>query len=214
MVVSKQMRDRADPLFPILATAVSIVVLGSVVLVFYPKLSGVLGGRGEALERPPAPTANVHVWACRSVTGAAILLKPYTLDNEGLEPALDLEGVTLHYLLLSVFNFSGPDPVLVDLSGASLLSPEGGAPLLPVARFVRKDVPATLRPVLRALGALEQRIEVAPGRSGQLLLAVSADPSDRTAFVSGEYSFERVEISRQKLAAWLQRPDWKGFLDF
>ena len=214
MVGSKQMRERADPLFPILATAVSIVVLGSVVLVFYPKLSSVLAGHGEAVARPPAPTANVHVWACRSVTGAALLLKPYSLDGAGLEPALDLEGVTLHYLLLSVFNFSGPDAVRVDLSQAALLSPEGGAALLPVAVFVRKDAPATLRPVLRALGALEKQIEVAPGRSGQLLLAVTDDPGERTAFVSGEYAFERVEISRQRLAAWLERPDWKGFQDF
>jgi hypothetical protein len=208
------MRERADPLFPILATAVSIVVLGSVVLVFYPKLSGVLGGRGEAVERPPEPTANVHVWACRSVEGAALLLKPYALDREGLEPALDTEGVTLHYLLLSVFNFSAPNPVLIDLGQAAILSPEGGAALVPVAGFVRADAPASLRPVLRALGALATRIEVAPGRSGQLLLAVTADPSERTAFVTGEYSFERVEISRQKLAAWLNRPDWKGFEDF
>jgi len=208
------MRNRADPFFPILATAVSIVVLGSVVLVFYPKLSGVLDGHGEAVERPPAPTANVHVWACRSVDGAALLLKPYALDDEGLDTTLDLEGVTLHYLLLSVFNFSSPDPVRIDLSQASLLSPEGGTALVPVAKFLRADPPATLQPVLRALGALEKRIDVAPGRSGQLLLAVTDDPSDRTAFVSGQYSFERVEISRQRLAAWLERPDWKGFLDF
>ena len=58
------------------------------------------------------------------------------------------------------------------------------------------------------------RREAGTGRSGQLLLAVTADPSERTAFVSGEYAFKRVEISRQRLAAWLERPDWKGFKDF
>ncbi|MEE8106421.1 MAG: hypothetical protein V3T86_12870 [Planctomycetota bacterium] len=207
------MQERSDPLFPLLATMVSVVVLSVVVLVFLPRI--LRPGDGEALDPPPGPSATVPVWACRTVAGAALLLQAHVPAQTGFADAF-LDG-PYQFVLLTVHNFDGPDPVTIDFS-KGLVSPEGGATLQPVGELLKKPVEPRWKTLLGALGTGSE-IVVTRGRSGQMLLALAGDPESdsvakRTVFQTGGLKFERREISRSRLAAWLDRPDWSEFEGF
>lgn len=196
-----------------MATMVSVVVLAVVVLVFLPRI--LRPGDGDALDPPPGPTATVPVWACRSIAGAALLLQPHVPAQAGFAEAF--RDGPYQFVLLTVHNFDGPDPVTIDFS-SGLVSPEGGATLQPVGRLLKTPVPARWKTLFGALGT-GSKIVVTRGRSGQMLLAVAGDPESdpvakRRAFQTGALKFERREISRSRLAAWLDRPDWSGFEEF
>jgi hypothetical protein len=205
------MRTRSDPLVPLLATAVSLVLAGAVGLVLYPRFARWLGpGEGAVHATAPSPGDPVPVWICRRVPGVALLLRG------GVEEAVlaeALEGGPYQLLTLHVYNFNREEPFELVLPQGGFASPEGGEPAWPVARLVRADAPARLRPVLLGLGAVDS-LRVPRGHRAQALLAVRDEPARRTAFVSGELMFERKELERQELARWQQRPDLKRFEDF
>jgi hypothetical protein len=189
------MQKRSDPLIPILGSAVSLVVLGAVLLVFYPRVSSWFAQDDAAVIQPLVDLeAEVPLWKCTSSDGVAMLIEPMLMAGDGTDPALDsmLEG--------------GPYRYLRD-------SPEGGARLFPAAARVRPGLSAVARTVLSGLGSVPV-LEVPPGRHGQILLVTTADVTARTAFVSGELRFERRKVTRYALAAWRERPEFKTFQDF
>jgi hypothetical protein len=205
------MRARTDPLVPLLATAVSLVLIGAVGLVLYPRFARWLGPEEGAVHGTmPGPDDPVPVWICRGVEGVALLLRG------GVEEAVlaeALEGGPYQLLTLHVYNFSREEPFELVLPREGFASPEGGEPARPAFGLVRPDAPARLKPVLLGLGAVEA-LRVPKGHRAQALLAVRDDAARRTAFVSGVLTFERKELARQELARWEQRPDLKGFEDF
>ncbi|MHC4547442.1 MAG: hypothetical protein ACYTEZ_01585 [Planctomycetota bacterium] len=205
------MRQRSDPLVPLLAAAVAVVVVGAIGLIFYPRLSRWLGpDRAFVVGAPPSPTATVPVWICRTEDGVALMLEAGS--DAGTAETLDraLEDGPYRYLRLSVYNFGRPHAFALELPQAGFTSPEGGAPALPAAARLRADVADHLRAVLRGLGAVA-RLDVAQGRTGHALLVTKQDPERRTAFVSGALRFERKEVQRRVLASWQRRPDWEKF---
>jgi hypothetical protein len=198
------MRERSDPLVPLLGLAVALVVVGAFGAVFYPRLVRWLGPhRASVVGQPPSPTATVPVWISRTEDGVALVIEADW--DPGTAPALDraLEGGPHRYLRLSVYNFAHE----------GFASPEGGDPARPAAFLLRPDAAEHLRAVLRGLGAV-RHLEVAKGCSGHALLVTAADPRRRTAFVSGKLRFERRELQRRVLAAWQNKPDWEEFNDF
>jgi len=204
------MSERKDPLLPLLATAVSLVLAASI-FHFYPRVSRWIGSDVPAVvgERE-APDGAVPVWVCRSVEGVALLLSGNG-EEEGLAEAF--EDGPYRLLTLHVYNFAREEPFELDLPAAGLVSPEGGEPALPAAQLLRADLPARLRPIVLALGAVPS-LRVPKGHAGKALLALRGDPSKRTAFVSGPLTFERRELERTTLARFEQRPDPKQFEDF
>jgi hypothetical protein len=208
------MRERSDPLVPLLGLAVTIVVVGAFGVVFYPRIARWLGPHEESVVgEPPSPTATVPVWISRTSDGVALVLEADW--DGGTARALDraLEGGPYRYLRLSVYNFAREAGYLLELPRAGFVSPEGGEPVRPAAFVLRADAGEHLRAVLRGLGAVA-RLEVAKGRSGHALLVTQEDPRRRTAFVSGDLRFERRELQRRVLASWQNRPDWEEFNDF
>jgi len=206
------MRERTDPLVPLLGVAVFAVVLGAIGLVFYPRIAEWVD-RDERVDAVlVSPDARVPVWVCRGVEGVALLMEPLTERElgEGLADAL-VPGGPRAFLRLAVYNFAAKEPYVLELPAAGFASPEGGAPAVPVAGLVRPDVEPRLRPILSGLGAVT-RLAVAEGRRGQALLAVPDDPQRRTAFVSGELRFERKEVTRWNLARWQRQPSLSEFL--
>jgi len=208
------MRERTDPLVPLLGLAVALVVVGAFGVVFYPRFVRWLGPHeASVVGEPPSPTATVPVWISRTQDGVALVLEA---DSDvGTARALDLalEGGPYSYLRLSVYNFAREAEFLLELPRAGFASPEGGEPARPAAFVLRPDASEHLQTVLRGLGAVA-RLEVAKGRSGHALLVTEGDPRRRTAFVSGELRFERRELQRRVLASWQKRPDWEEFNDF
>ena len=207
------MQERSDPLFPLLATMVSVVVLSVVVLVFLPRI--LRPGDGDPLDQPPGPSATVPVWACRTVTGAALLLQAHVPAQTEFTAAF--KDGTYQFVLLTVHNFKGPDPLTVDLSNG-LSSPEGGQPLYTADQYLKLPIAPRWKALFGALGT-GSKLVVQKGRSGQLLLALAADAATdaiekRTEFTTGDLKFEKREISRSRLAAWLDRPDWSEFEGF
>ena len=102
------MRERPDPLVPVLGSAVAVVVIGVVGLVFVPRISRWFGpGQDSVVARPPSPAAVVPVWVCRSHEGVALLLEE--VFSEATSEVLDraFSGGRHHYLRLSVCNFAG-----------------------------------------------------------------------------------------------------------
>lgn len=208
------MRHRADPLVPILGSAVALLVVFTVGFIFYPRVAHWLEVRSSpALERNGERERNVPVWVCRSEEGVALILRPAPdLDAAAaLEPAL--APGTRRYLLLSVYNFAREAPYVFSVPQEGLASPEGGPRATPVSRLVRPEAPEHLRAILRGLGAAD-RVQVEPGHCGKLLLAADGEPAPGTAFAAGSLRFERREIGRRTLAAWEARPDLSRFLDF
>ncbi|MHC4959777.1 MAG: hypothetical protein ACYTGN_15550 [Planctomycetota bacterium] len=201
---------RTDPMVPILASAVGLVVVGAIGLVFYPRVARMLGpDRAQIRGVRPSPASTIPVWVCRSVEGVALLLEGLGATQE-IDAAV--EDGPYHYLRLSVVNFGGDEPYVVPLSGA-LTSPGGGPSAVAVARILKGDVPGHLQPVLRGLGAVEG-LEVAKGHRGQALFGLKNDPASRSAFALGSLMFERRELERQTIAAWRRDPDLKKFMDF
>lgn len=204
------MRERKDPLLPLLGAAVSLILVASAIH-FYPYFA-----RRLASPRPPvtgavaSPDDAVPVWVCRSVDGVALLLR-VEAEDKGLADAL--KGGPYGFLTLHVYNFAREAPFELNLPEAGFASPEGGDALVPAARLVRPDAPPRLRPVLLGLGAVDS-LRVEKGHGAQALLVVRGDPSRRTAFVSGDLTFERRELERRVLARFEQRPDAKQFEDF
>jgi hypothetical protein len=208
------MRERSDPLVPLLGLAVALIVVGAFGVVFYPRVVRWLGPRQESVVgEPPSPTATVPVWISRTEDGVALVIEADW--DPGTAPALDraLKGGPYRYLRLSVYNFAHEGPFRLELPPQGFASPEGGEPARPAASVLRADAAEHLRAVLRGLGAVAQ-LEVAQGCSGHALLVTGADPRRRTAFVSGELRFERRELPRRVLASWQNRPDWEEFNDF
>jgi hypothetical protein len=204
------MPERKDPMLPLLATAVSLVLVASA-FHFYPRISQWIGPRVDAVSgEHEAGDVAVPVWVCRGVDGVGLLL---SADGhaEGLDDAF--AGGPYRLLTLRVYNFAREEPFDLALPEKGFLSPEGGDPALPAASLVKGDIPATLRPVLLALGAVPA-LRVPKGHAGKALLAVRGDPSRRTAFVSGPLTFERRELERRALARFEQRPDRKQFEEF
>jgi len=204
------MRERKDPLLPLLAAAVSLVLVASI-FHFYPRVTRWLGsGVAAVAEEREAPEAAVPVWVCGAVKGVALLLNA-SPDDERIADAF--EGGPYRFLTLHVYNFASDEPFELKLPDAGLASPEGGEPALPAARFLKEEPPAPLRPVLLALGAVPS-LRVPKGHEGKALFALRGDPAKRTAFVSGELTFERKVLERRVLAQFEQRPDAKQFEDF
>jgi hypothetical protein len=208
------MRERTDPLVPLLALAVVLVVVGAFGVVFYPRVVRWLGPHEESVVgEPPSPTATVPVWIGRTGDGVALVIEADW--DPGTARALDraLSGGPYRYLRLSVYNFAREAPFVLDLPEKGFASPEGGEPARPAAFLLRPDAAEHLQAVLRGLGAVP-RLEVAMGCAGHALLVTAADPRRRTAFVSGELRFERRELPRRVLASWQREPDWEEFNDF
>lgn len=203
-------RERRDPLLPMLATAVSLVLVAAV-FHFYPRVSRWLGPDVPAVVgEPQSPDDAVPVWVCRGIDGVGLLLRG-SRDDDGLGEAF--EGGPYRFLTLHVWNFAREEPFDLVLPEKGFVSPEGGDPALPAARLVKGDAPPRLRPVLLGLGAVTS-LRVPKGHAGKALLAVRGDPGQRTAFVSGALTFERRELERRTLAQFEQRPDRKQFEDF
>jgi hypothetical protein len=208
------MRERSDPLVPLLGLAVALVVVGAFGVVFYPRVVRWLGPHeASVVGEPPSPTATVPVWISHTEDGVALVLEADW--DKGTARVLDgaLEGGPYRYLRLSVYNFAREGVFLLELPRAGFVSPEGGEPARPAAFVLRADAAEHLQAVLRGLGAVA-RLEVEKGRSGHALLVTAEDPQRRTAFVSGELRFERRELQRHVLASWQKRPDWEEFNDF
>jgi hypothetical protein len=204
------MPERKDPMLPLLATAVSLVLVASV-FHFYPRISQWLGPGVESVSSEhEAGDAAVPVWVCRGVDGVGLLLSGDG-HHEGLGDAF--VGGPYRLLTLHVYNFAREEPFDLTLPEKGFLSPEGGEPALPAAALVKGDAPAALRPVLLALGAVPS-LRVPKGHAGKALLAVRGDPGRRTAFVSGPLTFERKELERKTLARFEQSPDRKQFEEF
>lgn len=208
------MRKRQDPLVPILGSAVAVVVLGAIVLVFVPRISRWFGPdeafvTGETL----SPASRVPVWVCRGVEGVALLLE--SRFDAAAEKALDaaFDGGAHHYLTLTVYNFARSEPFVLTPPVEGMPSPEGGPPAVPAFLRLRADLPAHLAAVVLGLGAAPG-LRVERGHMGHLLLALDADPEERGAFACGALIFERRVVARRFLAAWQRRPDLKGFLEF
>jgi hypothetical protein len=204
------MPERKDPMLPLLATAVSLVLVASV-FHFYPRISQWLGPSVDAVSsEQEAGDVAVPVWVCRGVEGVGLLLSGDG-HHEGLGDAFP--GGPYSLLTLHVYNFARDEPFDLTLPEKGFLSPEGGEPALPAISLVSADAPAALRPVLLALGAVPS-LRVPKGHAGKALLAVRGDPLRRTAFVSGPLTFERRELERKTLARFEQRPDRKQFEEF
>lgn len=197
-------------MLPLLATAVSLVLVASV-FHFYPRISQWLGPGLDAVTNDhEAGDAAVPVWVCRGIDGVGMLLAS---DGQRAELGEALEGGPYSLLTLHVWNFARDEPFDLALPEKGLLSPEGGDPALPVALLVKPDASPAVRPILLALGAVPS-LRVPKGHSGKALLAVRGDPTRRTAFVSGPFTFERRELERRALARFAQRPDRKQFEEF
>lgn len=208
------MRERPDPLVPILGSAVALVVAAAITLHFYPRISRWIEVRSrESVDPPPPPDDRVPVWVCRPEEGVALLLEtgPEVAAASALDQAL--RAGPRHLLRLTVYNFAREEPYALALPPEGYDSPEGGPPALPAVALAAADPPPRLRVALEGLGFVD-RVEVPKGRTGKLLLVVAEDPSLRTAFVSGALRFERRQLERRLLAAWQAKPDWKGFQDF
>ena len=208
------MRQRFDPLVPILGSAVALVVIGAAAFIFYPALSRFFGPGQPAVAREQAsPSAIVPVWVCRAESGVALMLESGC--DQGSARALDrgLVGGPHRYLRLSVYNFARKEPFLLELPREGFDTPEGGPRARPAAHLLRPDAPAHLLAVLRGLGAVTD-LRVGLGRNGHALLVVSGDPSSRTAFVSGRLRFERRELERLALASWRAQPALETFLEW
>jgi hypothetical protein len=204
------MPERKDPMLPLLASAVSLVLVASV-FHFYPRISRWLGPEVDAVANAHEEAdAAVPVWVCRGVDGVGLLLAGDG-QHEGLGDAF--EGGPYRLLTLHVWNFARDEPFELALPETGFVSPEGGEPALPAAALVKADVPATLKPILLASGAVPS-VRVPKGHAGKALLAVKGDPARRTAFVSGGLMFERKELARQALARFELRPDRKKFEEF
>lgn len=205
------MRQRTDPLVPVLAAAVSALVVGSVALVFYPRLRDLIGPEAESVVGAvPDPEGPVPVWVCHAEPGVALMIEPVLDDPTAVELGRALRDGPWHFLRLTVHNFTGPATYSLNLPSAGYVSPEGGTPARPARALLRDDADPQAALVLRALGlAPSLRVEV--GHQGQALLVIGDDPAGRTAFVSGTLRFERREVARRDLAAWLQKPDLASF---
>lgn len=205
---------RTDPLVPVLGVAVSIVMIAAVGFIFYPRISHWLApSRDSVVGAPPSPTTAVPVWVCGTEKGVALMLE--SSPDGGADSALAgaLAGGPHFFLTLTVYNFDGPETYRLGLPEAGLVSPEGGPNVIGAFYRRKPDAPPHLRGVLDGLGAVRE-VAVPKGRSGQLLLVVPADPSRRTAFVTGPIRFVRRELERQVLASWRQHPDLEEFKDF
>lgn len=208
------MRERPDPLVPVLGSAVALVVIGVVGLVFVPRISRWFGpGQDSVVARPPSPAAAVPVWICRTHEGVALILEE--VFSEATSEVLDraFSGGRHHYLRLSVCNFAGAEPFSLEVPPEGLASPEGGPPAVPAERRLRPGPQGHMGAIMRGLGAVDG-LTVERGRRGQLLLLIAENPSGRTAFSAGKLVFERREVERRILAAWNQQPDMGGFEDF
>ena len=76
------MAKRTDPLIPILASSVAFVVVGAIVLVFYPRVRDLIGPEQDSVVGTRASEqVGVPVWICRSEEGVALLIEPW-LDAE------------------------------------------------------------------------------------------------------------------------------------
>lgn len=206
------MRERSDPLIPILGSAVALVVIGAIGLVFYPRISRWFGPeRSSVTAHGESPNTRVPVWVCRSVEGVALIVQGGYNGEAAKVLNRALEGGPYHYVRLSVYNFGQDKPFTLELG--EFVSPSGGAAAVPAIRYLRADLEEHRRTVLRGLGAVA-KLEVAKGRRGQALLVITDDPGKRSSFVSGNLIFERREVERLRLATWRARPTLKQFMDF
>jgi len=204
------MSQRSDPLVTVLGSAVALVVLGAVGLVFYPRISRWFGPERTSVSGiRPQPGARVPVWVCRSVSGVALLLEA-SQNGAGLDEAVT--GGPFSYLRLSVYNFGRGSPFPLDLSG-KFVAPDGGPVPGAVAARLRPDLSAERLTILRGIGAVD-RLLVPEGHLGVALLAIDGDLAKRRSFAFGDLMFERRELKRQALAEWRRHPDLKQFLDF
>ncbi len=209
------MSHRSDPMVPILGTAVTVLVIGAAIFVFYPAYRQWSARDAVAVVgHPPSPTEAVPVWVCRTEPGVALLLDAGAPDDPAVAGALAarFRGGVDHFLRLSVYNFSGPDPFALPLPAAGFTSPEGGFSALPAIASLEGELTPKEMVVLRGLGG-STVLEVPRGRRGQALLVIKGDPAARTAFVSGGLTFTRRMVTREMLAAWQAEPDLKAFED-
>jgi len=208
------MRGRADAFVTLIASATSLLLIGFVAFVLYPRLTRWLGPEQPAVVgTAPSPTDAVPVWVCHGVEGVGLMLRAGLDEGAGNGIGEALAGGPYQFLTLHVYNFAREEPFDLALPAAGFASPEGGEPARPVASLVRSDAPDHLRPILLGLGAVPT-LSVPRGHSAQALLAVRGDPARRTGFVSGDLRFERRELERWRLARWQLRPDAREFEDF
>ena len=210
-----RMRERSDPLVPVLGSAVAVVGLGAAAFIFYPKIARLLEyRRASVIGKPPSPTARIPVWVGHTPDGVALMLE--VRRDEGRDRILDeaLEGGPYRYLTLTVYNFGRDETFRLRLPGGGLGSAEGGPRARAAAFLLKENVPAHLKAVLRGYGSAEG-LEVARGRQGKLLLVIEGDPARRTSFFVNEaIGLERKELERRVLASWQQKPDWEEFKNF
>ena len=207
------MRERSDPLVPILGSAVFVVVILAIGL-FYPRVAKWFGpDQPSVTVRGDEPEERVPVWICRSIDGVAILLEQRFDERESRALDRALIGGPHHYLRMTVMNFSRAEPFIVQIGSDGLVSPGGGLPLRSAHEFIRQDALQHLRLVVEGQGAVP-RIEVAEGHQGQLLLVTPAAVAERGSFAYGKLLFERRELVRRTLASWQRRPTLKEFLEF
>ena len=208
------MTKRTDPLVPILASSVAFVVVGAIVLVFYPRVRDLIGPEKDSVVGVRASEqVGIPVWLCQSEEGVAMMIEPCLDEDAARVLGAALEGGPYHFLRLGIYNFDRETPFVFRIPEAGLSSPEGGSPACATAALLRSEVPAYLRTVLDGLGAV-QSIEVGKGSSAQALLAVKESPGKRTAFVSGHLRFERRLIQRLRLESWRVHPAYQDFKDF
>ena len=215
------MQQRSDPLVPILGAAVSLVVVGAVLLVFVPKVSSWFAeDNGGVVVPVPDRAEAIPFWASTSVPGVGMVIEPLTLTGDGTDARLDslLTGGPHRYYRLRIYNFEQDEPVRIDLGASGdaardgFDSPEGGPRLLPATLARPAKITATTEAVLTGLGCVTE-VEVPKGQIAQVLLIASKDVSARTAFSRGEWTFTRREMLRAELAAWHQEPTLKRLKD-
>jgi hypothetical protein len=130
------MRQRSDPFLPLLGSAVSIVVIAAIAVVFYPAAKRWFGADDVAvIGHPLSPSARVPVWIARADDGVALVLEA-TRDpdaNRLLAPAF--RGGPYRLLTLTVYNFDR-ETLVLDVPAEGLASPGGGPNALPAAAVV------------------------------------------------------------------------------
>lgn len=206
--------NRGDPFVPILASAVAAVVLGSIVFVFYPRVADWIASQGEGVRGGHVSReTKIPVWICRSEEGVALMLESYPeLSSQGA-----LRGPSgstpREFLLLSVYNFAGPEVFSIDFERQPFRAVDGLVPAEPASDLLVESAPANLKAVLRGLGALP-RLDVPRGRTGQALFVLYGSASRHASYAVANLQFDRKQVAAGRLAGWRRKPDWKGFQEF
>ena len=115
------MPKRTDPLVPILASSVAFVVVGAIVLVFYPRVRDLIGPEQDSVVGTRASEqVGVPVWICNSEEGVALLIEPWLDDESAAMLSDSLRGGPYHFLRLGIYNFAAESPYVFRIPEAFL----------------------------------------------------------------------------------------------